>query len=44
MDYKTDLLEVIVIPNTNKILTMYPVAKVGMYEKMLNEGSKTKDE
>ena len=38
MDHKTNLVEVIVIPTTNKILTMYPVAKVGMYEKLLNSG------
>lgn len=44
LDYKTDLVVVITIPNSNKILTMYPVAKVGMYEKILDEGRKTKDE
>ena len=44
MDYKTDLLEVVVIPNTNKILTMYPVARIGRYEKMLEKEGKVKDE
>ena len=42
MNYKTDLIEVVVLPNTNKILTMYPVAKIGMYEKML-ESEKEKN-
>ena len=37
MGYKTNLLEVLTIPNTNNILTLYPVAKVGMYTKRLEE-------
>lgn len=37
MGNKTNILEVITIPNTNNILTLYPVAKVGMYTKRLEE-------
>ena len=36
MGNDTDLLEVVTISNTDKILTFYPVAKVGMYTKILN--------
>jgi len=40
--YKTNLLEVLTIPNTNNILTLYPVAKVGMYTKRLEENTHEK--
>lgn len=31
MNYKTDLLEVVTIGNTDKILTIYPIARKGVY-------------
>ena len=31
LDMKTNIVEVLVVSNTNKILTFYPITKVGKY-------------